>query len=108
MEVISVESIRNKNDFLRQNLVYLTRYGELCLSQMVSRLSEEKRHELLKKVSDFSDFNEDNDPYKEHDFGAVEQDGERYFFKFEYLSQDNNHFSQVGKRRLHVMKASEY
>lgn len=70
---------------------------------MVSNLSEEKRHELLKKVSDFSDFNEDNDPHKEHDFGEVTQDGSEYFFKFEHIFQDGDHFSQTGKRRLHVL-----
>ncbi len=35
----------------------------------------------------FTDFNEDNDPYGEHDFGAVSIGDQRVFWKIDYYDQ---------------------
>lgn len=35
-------------------------------------------------VRAFDDFSSDNDPWGEHDFGAVEVEGEKVFFKIDY------------------------
>ena len=32
----------------------------------------------------FDDFNEDNDPHREHDFGSFELEGEKLFWKIDY------------------------
>lgn len=39
---------------------------------------------VLELVAAFDDFSKENDPYAEHDFGMVEIDGEKIFFKFDY------------------------
>lgn len=43
---------------------------------------------LLRKVQDFDDFNEDNDPYGEHDYGSFQFMGEAWFFKFDYYDKE--------------------
>lgn len=65
-------------------------------------------------VRSFTDFTDDNDPYGEHDFGAVEIGGERVFWKIDYYDQTLTAGSpdpgdpQVTKRVLTIMLASEY
>ena len=41
--------------------------------------------ELLIAVEDFDAFTPDNDPYAEHDFGAIKLNGNTFFWKFDYL-----------------------
>ena len=41
--------------------------------------------ELMKAVEQFDTFNEDNDPYGEHDFGSLRWYGEKVFWKIDYL-----------------------
>jgi hypothetical protein len=36
---------------------------------------------VLAKVRAFEEFNEDNDPYSEHDFGTFSHDGQTLFWK---------------------------
>jgi hypothetical protein len=43
---------------------------------------------MLTAVSSFSTFTPDNDPYNEHDFGAVDAEGERFFRKIDYYNSD--------------------
>jgi hypothetical protein len=38
----------------------------------------------INAVRSFDGFNNDNDPYGEHDFGAFEVEGEKLFFKIDY------------------------
>ncbi|WP_245002704.1 DUF3768 domain-containing protein [Rhizobium ruizarguesonis] len=69
---------------------------------------------LLMAVVGLDDFNAGNDPYNEHDFGAIEQDGVSYFWKIDYYDLDydmgsldpaNSH---VTRRVLTIMRADEY
>lgn len=56
-------------------------------------------------------FTEDNDPYNEHDFGAVDFQGKKYFWKFDYYNGDYTAGAEDGepmKRVLTVMLAEEY
>lgn len=65
-------------------------------------------------VRRFSDFNDDNDPWGEHDFGAVEVEGQKVFFKFDYYTPDLTSGSEnpanegVTHRVLTIMLACEY
>jgi hypothetical protein len=67
---------------------------------------------MLEAVANFDRFDEDNDPYGEHDFGALEIEGERLFFKIDYydqsLSAHSPDASEVTKRVLTIMLAEEY
>ncbi len=68
----------------------------------------------LVKVMTFNDFNADNDPHGDHDFGSLELDGERLFWKIDYYdprgefgSEDPSDPKQT-LRVLTVMLAEEY
>lgn len=39
---------------------------------------------LIRAVREYNDFNEDNDPYGEHDFGSLSWEGEKIFWKIDY------------------------
>lgn len=45
---------------------------------------------LHEKVQAFSDFTDDNDPHSEHDFGAFEHAGERFFWQITYYEADGS------------------
>jgi hypothetical protein len=65
-------------------------------------------------VRTFDAFAEENDPYGEHDFGAFDFDGQRFFWKIDYYnpplevhSEDPTDPSKT-RRLLTVMLADEY
>jgi len=70
--------------------------------------------DVLDAVRDFDAFGRDNDPYGEHDFGALTVDGQRIFFKIDYYDLDLAGHSPdaadpaVTHRVLTIMLASEY
>jgi len=75
---------------------------------------EDKLHKIMDAVRCFSEFSEDNDPHGEHDFGAVEHDGEKVFWKIDYFDHALKMHSPdaanpaVTHRVLTLMLASEY
>jgi hypothetical protein len=70
--------------------------------------------EAVKAVREFKDFSDENDPWGEHDFGAVEVDGQKVFFKIDYydpsLQQGSENPANAGctHRVLTIMLTSEY
>ena len=42
---------------------------------------------ILSAIAAFDAFDPDNDPYGERDFGALTVEGERIFFKIDYLDR---------------------
>jgi len=84
------------------------------MSQGVAELSHDKKLQLLTLVINFNLFNEDNDPYGEHDFGQVELDSVKYFWKISYYDKNLEYGSPdasdpaVTRRVLNIMEASEY
>lgn len=68
--------------------------------------------ELLKTVEQFDAFNNDNDPYGEHDFGSLVWYGEKVFWKIDYYDHDLKYgrdpLEPDCRRILTVMLASEY
>lgn len=107
----TTDRIRALNDALRQGDTSL---GKIVLTSGVQALVNEFVETALKAVAAFSDFSPDNDPYGEHDFGAVEVDGEKLFFKIDYYDPTlTMHASdpsdpKVTHRVLTIMLASEY
>jgi hypothetical protein len=69
---------------------------------------------LYEAVRRFDDFNEDNDPHGEHDFGAFEHAGERCFWKLDYYDSSLEYGSEdpadpaKTTRVLTIMLAEEY
>ena len=43
---------------------------------------------ILNKVRTFKDFNESDDPYGEHDFGAFDFKGKKIFWKIDYYDRN--------------------
>jgi hypothetical protein len=84
------------------------------LTAGINALSEQQRRSIIQKVRSFSDFTEDNDPHEEHDFGVIEDDGVRCFWKIEYFSRDMTVGSPdpaddvVTARVMTIMLAEEY
>lgn len=92
------------NDVFRQQKVgYLFTRGIITLDMTL---------EILKLVQDYSSFNEDDDPYGEHDFGSLEYMGNKILWKIDYYDQKLQNWCDPldtrCERRLTVMLASEY
>ena len=65
------------------------------------------------RITEFSDWTEDNDPYGEHDFGALQIDGlPEIFWKIDYYANADMEFGTADRlnayRVLTIMLADEY
>jgi Protein of unknown function (DUF3768) len=88
--------------------------GRVVLTQGVDGLNDNDKMVLLAKVRMFDDFNRDNDPHGQHDFGNFQLSGHRLFFKIDYYdaslefgSEDPSDPSKT-TRVLTIMLAEEY
>ncbi|MBX5201031.1 DUF3768 domain-containing protein [Rhizobium sp. NZLR1] len=103
-------TIRSLNDAFRRNPTA----GRAVMTQGVNSLPHDQRLALLRAVVGFSAFDAGNDPYNEHDFGAIELDGVSYFWKIDYFDQDYDMGSpdpanpHITRRVLTIMRADEY
>lgn len=100
--------IRELNDHARQSLSGC----RVMITRGVQQL--ERFDEILLAVRQFKNFNADNDPYGEHDFGKIELFGETIFWKFDYydhtleFGSENPSNPAVTCRVLTIMLANEY
>jgi hypothetical protein len=108
--VSASERIRELNDDFRRTFVG----GVVLITAGVEAMPDDYRRSLLAKVRAFDSFTEDNDPHSEHDFGAVDEAGVRYFWKIDYCDRATEFGSPdpadpaVTTRVLTVMRADEY
>jgi hypothetical protein len=106
----TVERIRALNDVFRRTFVG----GLVLITAGVEAMPIDQRRSLLAKVHSFEVFSEDNDPHGEHDFGAVNEAGVRYFWKLDYFDRATEMRSPdpadpaVTTRVLTIMRADEY
>jgi hypothetical protein len=109
-DIVDVTTIRELNDHFRDTL----RGGVLVMTAGAIALGQEHQLKILEAVAKFDRFDQDNDPYGEHDFGALEVEGERLFFKIDYYDLDLSAHSpdpadpSLTKRVLTIMLAEEY
>jgi len=88
--------------------------GSLVFTCGVIALGEDAHLSILEALAAFDDFDADNDPHGEHDFGELVIEGQRLFFKFDYYDLDLQAHSPdpanpaVTKRVLTIMLAEEY
>ena len=95
--------IAQKYDALRKSIPKVSSPNLLVITSGVNALSIEAVADILTSVKEFDSFNEDNDPYGEHDFGAFDYEGQKIFWKID------NHNGQEGYNLvLTVMLAEEY
>jgi hypothetical protein len=103
-------AIRDLNDAFRRTFSG----GRVVLTAIVAALPATEREGLLQKVRSFHVFERGDDPYGEHDFGAVEHEGERYFWKIDYLVPELTAGSEYPAdstkttRVLTIMRADDY
>ena len=111
--------IRNLNDRFRQTFTG----GAVVITAGIAALDEATRQRIFAAVQSFDAFDEDSEPWHEHDFGAVEVAGclpgsartcERVFFKLEYYDLTQAMHSEdpadpaKTERVMTIMLASEY
>ncbi len=69
-------------------------------------------NEIFVKVRDYSEFNEGNDPYGEHDFGSFKAYQHKLFWKIDYYDEDREKWcdplSPDCNRVLTIMLAEDY
>ena len=105
-----VEKIRALNDALRQHLIG----GLAVMTPGVMALGPNAVETAVKAIAVFDDFCHANDPHGEHDFGAIEVEGEPVFFKIDYFDRTLTRGSpdpgdpSVTERVITIMLASEY
>jgi len=102
-----VTTLRLLNDAFRRTLTG----GQIVVTPGVQALAPGELRRLIGLVRRFDLFEEDNDSLQHHDFGAVDLDGERYFFKID-LYEDPDVKDDDGKpavtRVLTIMLVEEY
>jgi hypothetical protein len=101
-----LSQIAMANDLLRTTFIT----GKVILTKGVSEATD--RDDVITAVRTYADFNEDNDPYGEHDWGGFNVNGRRYFFKIDYYDHNFEFWadptSQSCRRVLTIMHADEY
>ncbi len=79
------EKVRELNDRFRRTFVG----GTVLLTRGVDALENDIKRRVLVAIREFDNFVGDNDPYGTHEFGGVEIDGTRVWFKVDCY--DRNH-----------------
>ena len=103
-------SVRELNDAFRTS----GQGGRIVVTRGVHAKGAGFVAQALERVRTFASFTKENDPYGEHDFGALTVEGTRIFFKVDYLDRALTGHSPdpadptVTTRVLTVMLAEEY
>ncbi len=98
------------NDALRQTFIG----GKVVMTAAVDALPIDVKARVLQHVRSFKEFDTDNDPHGEHDFGNFKIDSEMFFFKIDYYAPDLQGGSEdpadpeKTKRVLTIMLVSDY
>ena len=88
--------------------------GQVVITRGIRARSEVGIKAVIQKVQQFDQFSEDNDPWGEHDFGAIDHGGQKIFWKIDCYNLDCSAGSEnpaneaVTCRVLTIMLASEY
>ena len=103
-------TIRDLNDNLRRTMTG----GRVMITNGIEALGLMKVTSILHGVRQFDDFSYANDPFDEHDFGALTWQGHRVFWKIDYYDKQLEFGSPdpadpgVTVRVITIMLASEY
>jgi hypothetical protein len=108
---VTTDLAAQNDDFRRTMGCYAP--GRVLLTRSVAALEPLQQAGLLMAVRTFTAFTPDNDPHGEHDFGAVQLDGTRYFWKIDYYEDASCIYgaerpAEACYRVLTLMEASEY
>ena len=107
---MSAEKIRELNDRFRTTMTG----GRVMMTAGVDALLSDVKAMMIRKVATFTEFNADNDPHKEHDFGSFTVSGRKFFWKIDAYDADMQFGSEdpadpsKTTRVLTIMLAEEY
>ena len=102
--------IKTLNDKFRKTLLG----GKVMLTRGIYSKEQACINEILDSVKTFNNFNENNAPYNEHDYGSFEYEGEKIMWKIDYYDRDFRYYSEnpadINKtvRVMTIMLAEEY
>ena len=108
--IVAASRIRELNDQFRHALTG----GLLHITRDVIALGGKRQSAILDAIAAFDAFSPEDDPYGEHDFGALTVDGTRILFRIDYFDRGLSGASpdpadpSVTMRVLTVMLAEEY
>ncbi len=103
-------SIKELNDMFRRTGIG----GRYMLTSGIQNLGATKVNQIVAMVRAFDKFNEDNDPYGEHDYGSFVFEKEKILWKIDYYDKAMKYGSEdpadptKTTRVLTIMTASEY
>ena len=98
------------NDAFRAN----PSLGALVLTDGIRANTNDDIATIINKVRTFDDFNEDNNPYGEKDFGAFDFKDKKIFWKIDYYDREflflspNASKPRLTNRVMTIMYADEY
>lgn len=111
--------IAAQNDAFRKNIFLQSHgpnipHGKLVCTRGISAKGKDFRQELLLKLYNFDEFDEECDPNDWHDMGVLEVGGEKVWFKFDFFdtsfefgSEDPSDIQKT-RRVLTLMFPNEY
>lgn len=88
--------------------------GKVLMTSGVAALDAALLEQIVNAVRTFDRFKDGDDPYGEHDFGAVEIASEKFFWKIDYYDSEMSGGSEDPadpartRRVLTIMRADEY
>ena len=106
----NASSIAKLNDAFRANPIL----GTTILTSGIRNNSSEDIVCIMNEVRNFNDFDEDNNPHGERDFGTFNFKGKKIFWKIDYYDRNFEFASpdvadaSITNRVLTVMYADEY
>ena len=107
---MSADRIRELNDHFRMTMTG----GQVLMTAGVNALPSDVKAIVIRRVTTFTDFNADNDPHGEHDFGSFTLAGRKFFWKIDTYDTEMRFGSPdpadpaKTTRVLTIMLAEEY
>ena len=120
---MTTQQIQAKNDAFRKAVMFAPQPdGKAVMTRSIANLGSMTCAWIYKQVAEFDTFNEDNDPYGEHDFGSVtvavsnlltgESETHKVFWKIDYYADADMEYGTADRlnayRVLVIMLAEEY
>ena len=80
---MDIETPTRLAEIRRMNHQFRTTFrgGQILLTSSIAELPDMVKASALEKVATFKDFNEENDPHEEHDYGSFDHCNREVWFK---------------------------
>ena len=108
------QRIQAKNDAFRKAVMFAPQPdGKAVMTRGVAGLGNRVCAWIYKQIAEFDNFNENNDPSGDHDFGSIQPQGlPKIFWKIDYYENADMEFGAEDKldcyRVLVIMLSEEY